>query len=304
MSVIFPENKYSRCTMYFDESGIPSFKNVNQKYNRYFIFTGLLGNNFDFERLEAYYYRLKKKYFNHNILVHSAELFKNNSSKTKLYIKELASFIANIPFYPITVVVDKKKAYSKAEFTTPTDPFSSTLHLIKSVWSTNSHAGENFKDVTIEQALKLMRAYKFKNINNIYPLQKAFKEILAQYTHKTKRYLFDNHSPQLELCFETSPYRFEIIEMIDRYTQFKNLTDSDEKELGVGLNACLFNVSFPNKNARFMGLELADLISYGYYLKTNRLLSKVPAYKPIWKILRSREKEFERVKKLECAKKV
>lgn len=40
------------------------------------------------------------------------------------------------------------------------------------------------------------------------------------------------------------------------------------------LSKDLYCLSFPNKTAKYLGLEIADLISYGYYLSFHHRRSK------------------------------
>lgn len=290
-SVRIPENKGSRNTIYFDESGIPSLKNLEEQDFKHFILTGVVSNNYEFEKLEAYYYKLKMKYFGKNKLIHSAELFRNPSQKEINYIKELSLFLDSIPFYSFTVIVDKEKVYSQAETVSASNPFSTNIHKLKSIWK-QSFIGKDFKDLTIDESITLIQEYRFKDINMLYPLQTAFKKILEQYTDECIHKLYNEHHPQIEICFESSPFRKNILTEIEKYTHEKDISSDQKTLFAVDLERVLFNISFPNKKAKYMGLEIADLISYGYYLKQRRELKQHPSFAKIWKIIKKREDEF------------
>ena len=49
----------------------------------------------------------------------------------------------------------------------------------------------------------------------------------------------------------------------------------------------MYSISFPNKKARYLGLEIADIISYGYNLSKYKKInfSEVESYKDVWGII-------------------
>jgi len=68
--ITIPKVNTSRKTIFFDESGeekMPITEIPFDSTDRYFIYTGVIFNNYDVANLENHYFNLKRKYF-HKII--------------------------------------------------------------------------------------------------------------------------------------------------------------------------------------------------------------------------------------------
>ena len=99
------QNKGNRNTIYLDESGVSSLKDKK----RFFILTGVIANNSEFQALSEYYFRLKYKYFNEDKTIHSKDIFWKPDKKEKLFIAELVEYLDTLDFSFIVVIVDKEE---------------------------------------------------------------------------------------------------------------------------------------------------------------------------------------------------
>ena len=77
--------------------------------------------------------------------------------------------------------------------------------------------------------------------------------------------------------------------------KFKTLPDP----LKNGLKNNLTGISFPYKKARYLGLELADIISYGFNLSLYNKASTNIFYKEIWEAVNRRRVEFKTKKDID-----
>lgn len=115
-------------------------------------------------------------------------------------------------------------------------------------------------------------------------------DTLCKRLYKTTYKDYDKIKPLTQLKFETSPNKTRLIKFTERLRNKK-------AKLGQILINHIYDVSFPFKKARYMGLEIADMISYGYHLEKYKRLSMTPLYRPIRKALLRRtriaEKELE-----------
>ena len=93
----------------------------------------------------------------------------------------------------------------------------------------------------------------------------------------------------MQICFESSVYQSRILKYTDRFLQ--------ESEF---LKQSLYNISFPNKKAKFLGLEIADIISYGYYLSSHHRRKKNKLYEDIWKVIQRRRRDIEERYDMKC----
>lgn len=287
-----------RGTLFFDESGeekMPKSKISRKDKDRYFIYTAVFGHNYDFENFQRYYIQLKYKYLNKNGQFHSSKFFRESNTKKKIFINTLANFLDTIPFVHITVIVDKKSLFEKGKLITARNPMDTTLRKSLSICIESGFQYGDFIEMPAKEILKNISKYKFPDIYNYYPLEIAYKKILETYFNivspallRTKVYNYKEIKPMLGLCFETSPNRRRILEYTD---MFRNMMDGNKKtKLAENIYDSLYDISFPFKKARYLGLELADMIGYGYNLQKNRRLLQVPLYKPLRRVILRRER--------------
>jgi hypothetical protein len=62
----------------------------------------------------------------------------------------------------------------------------------------------------------------------------------------------------------------------------------------------MFDISFLLKKAQYIGLEIADIISYGYNLQKYKRLTQTPMYRPIRKVSLRRNKVVKKEMGIDC----
>lgn len=292
------ENNSSRNTLYFDESGVSSLKDKGQ----FFILTGVIAKNIEFQNLATYYYRLKLKHFDDEKPIHSQELFWNPKKQEKEFIEELTPYLETLDFAYITVIVDKKALLSSIPSTSPKNPFYTTFSEAKSIWEKSGFSVEKFKEKTIEEVLEVVKKSKFQDVNKQYPLEIAYHTILKKYiSDYVKKRKID--IKDFEICFETSPNRERILRYTERFFNERKSWDSKERtSFAETLKDSIYSISFPNKRAKYLGLEIADMISYGYNLSKNKRLNneEVESYKKIWDVICKKRNFLKRDFKIDC----
>jgi hypothetical protein len=291
-------NNISRNTIYFDESGVASLNDQKP----FFILTGVIAKNIEFQDLATYYYRLKLKHFGNEEPIHSQELFWKPTKKEIGFIEELTPYLETLDFGYITVIVDKGALLSSVPTTSPRNPFYTTLSEAKAIWQRSGLSIENFKEKTINEVLDVIKKSKFQDINKQYPLEIAYYTILKKYvTDYVKKKKMD--IKEFEICFETSPNRERILRYTEQFFNEKKKGDKKTRtSLAIALKDSIYSISFPNKRAKYLGLELADMISYGYNLsKYKRLNNKeVESYKNIWSVICKKRNALKRDFKIDC----
>jgi hypothetical protein len=289
-----------RNTIYFDESGVPSLNDEN----RFFVLTGVIGNNLEFYSLAEYYFRLKLKYFKEEKELHSSVLFWQPNTRALLFIKELVEYLETLEFAFLTVTVDKHAVLKEAPKTTPRNPYNTTFSQAKSLWKRDGFSQEKFGDRTVDEVLNIVKQKYFADINNYYPLKIAYYTILKKYLDDyTKKRKLENSN--FEICFETSPNRERILKYTEEFFEEKNTDSSREKtNFAKSLKENVYSISFPNKNAKYLGLEIADIISYGFGLSRNKRIKKVPSYREVWDIILKRRMNLKKDYDIECVYKI
>ncbi|MBP8708351.1 MAG: DUF3800 domain-containing protein [Caldisericia bacterium] len=292
------QNKGNRNTIYLDESGVSSLKDKK----RFFILTGVIANNSEFQALSEYYFRLKYKYFNEDKTIHSKDIFWKSDKKEQLFITELVEYLDTLNFSFIVVIVDKEEILKNTPQTYPKNPFYTTFSQAKSIWQRTGLATETFKDKTIDEVLEVVKKTKFPDINNQYPLMISYKTILKEYINTyIKKLKIEN--PEFEICFETSPNRERIIRYTEDFFEEKKTGSPKEKTaFAKKLKDSVYSISFPNKKARYLGLEIADIISYGYNLSKYKKInfSGVESYKDVWGIICKKKNILKRDFGIDC----
>lgn len=296
-----PFKDSARVTLYLDESGVASLRDTK----RYYILTGIVAKNSDFHNATSYYINLKRKYFGTSYSIHSSEIFsdyfgREKSTRKKRLFRiqrykrkfgaELALLIDNLPFIYKTIIIDKHKLINNSKQIRIKSPDQTTIRKAFAIWASHTH-NNSFRDFSvssIKDVIKEIKKEKELNIHNKSPLHMGLREVLIFYFQEYWNNFVTNGNNG-EICFESSSDQLEIVKSL---IKFKDETDKNGKitQLAKDLRQKIFNVSFPNKYSKFLGLELADLISYGYHLKLQRKLKKTLAYKPIWKVIKDRDK--------------
>jgi len=285
-----------RKTIFFDESGEEKmpFKTIpHNSPDRFFIYTGVCFNNYDIKDLQQYYFNLKRKFLGTVREIHSTEFFRQETKNKLSYIKALAAFIDTLPFFYTTVIVDKKKLFDESKIITIKEPMTTTFQKALSIFKSEGLKEEEFFDSPLRDILKVTSQYSFKNINNYQPLKLAYLTILEQYfiniPPKYFKPVYEDYKDTsifAELKFETSPNRARLL-------SFTEQLRSQDSKLGNVLKNNIYDISFPFKKSKYMGLEIADIISYGYHLEKYKRLTMTPLYKPIRKAILRRARVFE-----------
>lgn len=299
-SVRLPKQTKGRHTIYIDESGIPSLKDQE----RYFILTGVIATNHNFNNIEEFYFNLKRKYFGYIQHLHSVELFSENTkylrkSKAQLfkikkyrrkYIQELAYFLDTIPFVYLTIIVDKERMLKSISQTKKKHPWSTTIGEAKRIFIKKNKNTISFSKSKMEDIINTISQHKVLPIDYFRPLEVAYKELLEQHI---KYYLKNIYAKSaIQICFESSIYQSLVLKHTERLLQEKDFSKEFKKSF--------YNIAFPNKKAKFLGLEIADIISYGYYLSSHHRRSKNDLYKDIWKVIERRKREIEKRYDMKC----
>lgn len=282
-SVRIPQDipEYSKDILYFDESGIADLSDYQTKY---FILTCVITEHNSFERYNPYYYQLKYKYFNSYKELHSHDLFYKPSKKTLDFISELSCFIDNIPFGFSSIAINKETVLMQCKKTRTKRPLDTTLNQALSIYIKQGLRKKDFFREEISVIIKKILRHKMINIDRYYPLEKSILEILKKYTSEYAK-IINKGEKEYELFLEDNPNKVRILKYIERFK-------SSYKDLATGLS----NVSFPSKKAKYLGLELADIISFGYNLFLHQRLFQNKSYAPIWNVINKRRKEFKRKK--------
>lgn len=297
INVRLPKKTTGRHTIYIDESGTASLKDKG----RYFVLTGVIATNHSFNNVEEFYFNLKRKYFGYIQHLHSVELFSANTrylrkSKAQLfkikkyrrkYIQELAYFLDTVPFVFLTVIVDKRRMLKSLHPVKINHLWATTIGEAKRIFIKKDKNTTSFSKSKIEEIINIIRQYKILPIDYFRPLEVAYKELLEQHIKNFLKSIYIGSS--IQICFESSVYQSRILKYTDRFLQ--------ESEF---LKQSLYNISFPNKKAKFLGLEIADIISYGYYLSSHHRRSKNKLYEDIWKVIQRRRKDIEERYDMRC----
>ncbi len=301
--ITIPRITQSRKIIYFDESGEEKMPKEELSYDsteRYFIYTGVIFNNYDVENLENYYFNLKIKYLGRICTIHSTEFFRKPTNRNTKFVKALAEFIDTLPFLYITVIVDKKTLFDSSTKIKIKKPMETTFKKALSIYTEKGFPHNDFYNKTIKEILQLTSDYSIRNIYDYYPLTLAYKTILEEYFLKLLPQYFkpvfkdwDKGSVRTEFKFETSPNKERILKLTEKIRH-------EDSELGKKLYRDMFDISFPLKKAQYMGLEIADIISYGYNLEKYKRLTQTPMYRPIRKVLLRRNKIVKKEMGIDC----
>lgn len=293
-------NPNSRNTIYFDESGVPSLKDKK----RFFILTGVIANNLEFTSLSEYYFRLKFKYFNEERTIHASNLFWKPNNKDLSFIEELVGYLETLNFSFLTVVVNKNAILKYLPQTQPKNPFYTTFSEAKSIWEKLTNKDENFREKTIKEILRTVKHSKFPDANKYYPLRIAYYTILKEYLGSyAKKCNLENLD--FEICFETSPNRERILKYTEEFYEERIEKRKKRKtKFAKNLKEHIYSISFPHKNAKYLGLEIADIISYGFNLSLNKRINAVPAYINIWEIVKRKRAHLKKNYGIECIYKI
>ncbi len=311
ISVRIPKKTSARNTIYIDESGTASLKDSGT----FFVLSGVIATNFIFDQVLYYYLNIKKKYLGYTGPIHAADLFsanygKNKYGKQKLfrfpkykkkYISELADFLDTIPFVFITCVVNKKTLINSANKTHIKRPYETTLRKMKEIWCAEypHRSVADFYKEQVGEVKNIIKNYQINNINNYHPLNISYKFLLEKYNNEFIKKFRITSGGSLEVCFESSSNQIRILELTEKFCKE---TDENGKltKFSNNLKNNLYSISFPNKKSKFLGLEIADIISYGYFLAAERRISKNSDFLPIWKIIKKKRFELNTTKNFEC----
>lgn len=297
--VRIPKRDLSRNIVYFDESGTASFKGNDT----YYVLTGVIAKTGEFRKFEEYYFTLKKKYFGRVGVLHATEIFNDYQPKSKTkaqlfrikkyrhqYIEELAAFIDNLPFVYITRTLNKKiflQNTSLVSFNPNETKFNVAYSLLKKQGDIKTW--DDFKTKNIQEIMQTLKTYKIPKANNYLPLELTLKSLLEEYFM-----VYQNKFRGLtEICYESSPNQAKILNLFEKFKQELD-SKGNKTDFAKKFTSEIYSVSFPNKKAKYMGLEIADLISYGYFLKANRRITANKYYQPIWKSLQKRRLNITR----------
>lgn len=279
-----------RNTLFFDESGeekMPQEKIPSSSKDRFFIYTSVIMKNSNIYSYQKYYSQIKNKNLKDNLSFHSSDFFHTATKQKINFINVLAEFLDTISFQYITVIVDKKKMFDKQKQVTPYEPMDTSLRKALSIHLEKNDSQNNFYTLQIKEILKEISQYKFWDKSDYYPLEISYKTILEIYFNKL--YPDPKKKPLTKICFETSPNKERLLHYTDI---LRNPMNHNEKtDLSNHIYKYIYDISFPFKKAQYLGLEIADLIGYGYNLEINKRLSKVPMYKPIRTILLNKLEE-------------
>ncbi len=291
-------NSISRNTLYFDESGVPSLNDKKQ----YFILTGVIADNTEFRELSAYYYKLKLKHFGQEESIHSQKLFWKPKKAERAFIEELTPYLETLDFSYITIIVNKKAVLDSTPTTVPKNPFATSFSEAKSIWKKSGLAVESFQGKTMEEILNVVKKSRFPDINKHYPLKIAYYTILKLYINdymKSKKIT----DKDFEICFETSPNRERILRYTEEfYDEKKKNSRTERTSFAKKLKRSVYSISFPNKRAKYLGLEIADIISYGYNLSKYKGLNakEVESYQKIWSCICKKRIALKKDYKFDC----
>lgn len=268
-------NKSIKDIIYFDESGVADLKD---KQTKYFILTGICTQNSSIEKYNTYYSNLKNKYLGREIALHSHQLFYNPKEKEKLFIKELSLFLNNIPISFLVAIVNKDTLINSASKRKPGNSMDTSFKKAISIHTERGNSKESFYTKPLSSILKEISNYKFEDINRYYPLEIAYKKILEQY-------LYTNTTRPLEIYFEDNFNNRRLLKLTEKFKNQKSFPFYQ-----------LTGISFLNKESKCFGLELADIISFGFNLFMYKKADIHKSYKYIWKIIEKRGFKFQKDK--------
>jgi hypothetical protein len=307
-NVRFPKKDTGRSTLFIDESGVASLNDSR----RYYILTGVMAKNSMFHNLTSYYILLKRKYFGTAHIFHANEIFsptfggrQSKGSRKKLFriarykdnfAEEIALLIDSLPFAFKTVIIDKKSLLDNSSRINIKAPDKATFKKAYSVWQSRypQNNYSDFERLSVKEVLNIVKSLTVPNIPSHYPLEVALKDLLNTYFTEYWKLAMDN-GPAGGICIENSSDVPRIMKYFNAFLDDKD-ENNDRTPLAKGMRLKIIDISFPNKHAKYPGLEIADIISYGFHLKMNRRLSKTEAYAPIWKVIQKRMKEYESYK--------
>ncbi len=296
-----PNITYSRSTIFLDEAGIAS---LNSK-DSFFILTGVIATNVSLESHLVHYVRMKEKYFGYSNEIHATDLFsssygKKRRGKSKLfnfkkykrkYINELADFLDTVPFVYVTCVVNKNNLIKSAKKVKIDKPYETTLGMMKNIWINNNpqKAHSDFYKETIGNIKHDINNHAILNANNYYPLEITYKKVIEEYINSYTK-IFRKNTGSFEICFESSPNKIRILKLTEKFKSETQKNTNKKTDLAKKLSQNLYSISFPNKKAKFLGLEIADLISYGHLLAREKRLTKNKEFSPIWNVIKRKKK--------------
>jgi hypothetical protein len=304
-NVRIPSRTKGRHTLFIDESGTASLKDQE----RFFILTAVISTNYSFEDIETFYENLKRKYFGYIQHIHSVELFSKKSDYVKggkarlfkiikyrkRYIQELSYFLDSIPFVYQTVIVDKKKMLEDINSIRINHPWSTTIGKAKEIFAESGQDIELFQESKISEILPIIESYEILPIDYFRPLEVAYREILTQHFQSYYRKIYSLGN-RMHICMESSQYQSRVQKLTEDFQQETNKQQPKPKrtQFAKDLTNSLYCLSFPNKKAKYLGLEIADIISYGYYLSCHHRRQKNTLYADIWKVIQKRRREIEK----------
>jgi hypothetical protein len=277
-----------RDIIYIDESGVAD---LEDKKTKYFILTGVITDSELFKKYNSYYCQLKYKYLGDDVEIHSHELFYNPGKYEQRFIKELGFFIDNIPFCFFTVSVNKNKLINSARKQRVRNPLNTTFRKAISIYDENGKTRTELYTNPVSRVISEISRYSFKDINRYYALEVTYKELLKKYlTDYTKKINIDIRD--FEIYFEESPNKAKILKLTEKFKTTGQPFDT-------GLCKKLAGISFPYKRAKYLGLELADIISFGFNLSLYKQASSNVAYSRIWEAINKRRTEFKTKKSVD-----
>ena len=279
---------HTKDIIYIDESGVAD---LNDKKTRFFILTGVVTDSELFTKYNSYYCQLKYKYLGDDIGIHSHKLFYKPGKYKRKFIKELSFFIDNIPFCFFTIAINKNKLLSSTPKRKVRDPLATTFRKAISIYVENGKSKKDLYLAPVSQAISEIGNYKFRDINRYYALEVTYRELLNKYLtdYETK---INNERRDFEIYFEESPNKTRVLNLTEK---FKTLSEPFKS----GLEDNLSGISFPYKKARYLGLELADIISFGFNLSLYKKASTNVFYKNIWEAINRRRIEFKTKKDID-----
>lgn len=314
LNVRIPLQTKSRHTLYIDESGTSSLK----EKERYYILTSVVATNHSFENVEEFYENLKRKYFGYIQHIHSVELFSEDSEYIRKgraqlfrikkyrgqYIKELSYFLDSIPFVFETVIINKRAMLAQLNTVKISNPWATTIGKANEIFIESGKSPDEFKETKISELLPIIGNYKILPIDYFRPLEMAYKEVLQQHL---KNYYKNIYLPgsKMQICIESSTDQTRMLKLTENFKQETDKVQpkSHRTQFAKNLASDLYCLSFPNKTAKYLGLEIADLISYGYYLSSHHRRSRNTLYVPIWNVIQKRRREIEGKFGIKCVTK-
>lgn len=274
--------------IYLDESGVAD---LNDKQTKHFILTGVFAEKDSFEKYNSYYCQLKYKYLKENIGLHAYDLFHNPGKYDQQFIFEFASFIDALPFGFCTVSINKNKIINDAQKRKIKRPLEASFNRAITIYLEEGGKKEDFYTEKVSTIVKKISQYRMENVNRFYALKITYEEIIKRYLSDYTENINQECKP-FEICFEDGSNKERILVLTEK---FKQVDDS----FGILLKENLSEISFPNKKAKYLGLELADVISFGFNLSLNGKLDSNDSYKIIWEAINRRRIEFKDKKSID-----